>query len=225
MATAEQLIGAELKEALALLHKIEESGRDVSGSSLELIPFLHHEDYLIRSRIFIALGRMKDPQMVQPLINYIHEAGEEWQLRALECLYFLDDPQVVSQVAPFLLWHHRPLLVRGAYWLLGSLGGEKALDLMVQFAISPQGRLVKSDLIYEGLSMAVQSLEQGEKYWQKILRENLQGARFFQYSRLPEVEHPRFYIYPYPDYLLDQAKNHGIKAKIFKKLYYRQQGA
>ncbi|MCR6545395.1 HEAT repeat domain-containing protein [Dehalobacterium formicoaceticum] len=223
MTDLERLSRADFKEALALLPKIEESGQNVPGSSLGLISFLHHSDYLIRSRVFIALGRMKDKEMVEPLIDYINGAEEEWQLRALECLYLLKDTQVAPQIAPFLLWHHRPLLARGTYWLLGFLGGEEALELMIQFAISPEGRLVKSDIIYEGLSMALQSLGQGESYWRKMLNENPAAARYFHYSRLPEVEHPRFHVYPYPDYLLDQALSHGIKAKVFKRLYYRQQ--
>jgi len=211
-------------ETISLLKKIETSGKDISGTAKCLIPFLNHPDYLVRSRVFIALGRIKDNEVSGQLLDYLEsEPGEEWQLRALECFYIFNDKKVVTRLSHLLERHHEPIITRGVTWLLGYLGGKEALEILLEFAVSPKGRIVKSDIIYEGVALALQSLEHPDHYWKEILSKNASIARFFLYSCLPEVDRPRFSVYPYPDYLLDQAKARGIKAKEFKKLYYREQ--
>ncbi|MEL7564785.1 MAG: HEAT repeat domain-containing protein [Dehalobacterium sp.] len=220
----DQLPLAGRAEAVSLLKKIEDLGRDIPGTAKRLIPLLHHPDYLVRSRIFIALGRIKDSEVSEQLLDYLDsEPGEEWQLRVLECFYLFNDQKVVSRLSHLLKKHHEPIITRGVAWLLGYLGGEEAFKILLEFAVSPKGRLVKSDIIYEGLALALQSLDHADDYWKETLSKNTSIARFFLYSRLPEVDRPRFSVYPYPDYLLDQAKGKGIKAKEFKKLYYREQ--
>lgn len=220
----DQLPLAGSSEAVALLKKIENIGKDIPGTADKLIPFLDHSDYLVRSRIFIALGRIKDISVIEHLMDYLGtEPGEEWQLRVLECFYLFNDTKVVPRVSLLLEKYQEPLLTRGVTLLLGYLGGEEALELLLEFAVSPQGRIVKSDIIYEGVALALKSLDHGNEYWADLISQDTSIARFFQYSRLPEVDQPRFFVYPYPDYLLDQAKAQGIKAKEFKKLYYREQ--
>lgn len=216
---------AETAEALSLLRKIEQSGKNFPGTAKRLICFLDHPDYLVRSRVFIALGRIRDIEVSGQLLDYLEsEPEEEWQLRVLECFYLFNDRKVVSRLARLLDKYHEPIVTRGLVWLLGYLGGEEAFNLLLEFAVSSKGRIVKSDIIYEGIALALQSLADNDHYWKRMLKENLLIDRYFQYSSLPKVERPRFSIYPYPDYLLDQAKLQGIKAKEFKKLYYREQG-
>lgn len=212
-------------EALSLLRKIEQSGKAFPVTAKRLVCFLDHPDYLVRSRVFIALGRIKDIEVSGQLLDYLErEPGEEWQLRVLECFYLFNDRQIVLRLAYWLEKYDEPIVTRGLVWLLGYLGGEEALNVLLEFAISPKGRIVKSEIIYEGIAIALQSLDDADCYWQRMLRENPLIHRYFKYSNLPMVERPRFSIYPYPDYLLDQAKLQGIKAKEFKKLYYREQG-
>jgi len=210
-------------EAIALLRKIEEVGKDIPGTGEKLIPLLHHRDYLVLSRVFIALNRIKDPQVSGPLLDYLDtRPGEEWELRVLECLYYLNDQRVIPRVSSLLDWHDAPLLIRGAVWLLGYLGGEEALEILLEFAVHPKSRIVKSEVILEAIALAIKSLPAGPEYGEEIIRRDPVLTRYFRYSRLPEVDPPRFFVYPYPDYLLDQAKARGIKAKEFKKLYYRE---
>ncbi|MGI6685698.1 MAG: HEAT repeat domain-containing protein [Bacillota bacterium] len=219
-----RLSGAGSSEAVALLRKIEDIGKDIPHTAEKLIPFLHHSDYLVRSRVFIALGRIKDADVSDRLLDYLNtQPGEEWQLRVLECLYLFHDQKVVPRVAALLHQHANPLLVRGAVWLLGYLGGKEALDILVKFAVSPKGRIVKSEVVFEAIALALKSLNNsGADYWKDFVRKDPAINRFFLYTTLPEVDPPRFSVYPYPDYLLDQGKAQGIKAKEFKKLYYRE---
>lgn len=220
-----KLNSARPDEGIALLKKIENLGKDMVGTAGKLLPFLEHPNYLVRSRVFIALGRLKDRQISSPLLDYLEEnPEEEWQIRVLECLYLLKDSSVVPRLSVLLTKHHQPIVVRGVTWLIGYLGGKEAAEILLKFAASPQGRMVKSDILYEGISLAVQSLGNADDFCREFLRENPAIARFFLYSQLPEVEQPRFSVFPYPDYLLDQAKVQGIKAKEFKRLYYREQG-
>lgn len=217
----EKLSSANPMETIGLLKKIEKAGKDVPGTAGKLIPLLDHPDYLVRSRVFIALGRIKDSGVGELLLDYLAtEAGEEWQLRVLDVLYQLNDRGAVSRLSLLLEQHQMPLLTRGATWLLGFLGGEEALHALLGFAVRPQGRIVKSEMIYEGIALALKSLGYGEEYWTDLTGQNTPVGRFFRYSKLPEIDAPRFSVYPYPDYLLDQAIARGIRPKEFKKLYH-----
>ncbi|HHT62354.1 MAG TPA: HEAT repeat domain-containing protein [Clostridia bacterium] len=217
----EKLSVAEPGEGVVLLRRIESIGKNIPKTAEKLIPFLHHPDYLVRSRVFIALGRIKDTGISNLLLDYLaSEPGEEWQLRVLECLYLLNDNKVIPRISFLLDQHASPLLTRGAAWLIGYLGGEEALHILLKFAVSPRGRIVKSEIILEAIALALKSLDAGDEYWAKTVRKDPAVNRYFSYCRLPEVEQPRFGVYPYPDYLLDQAKAQGIKTKEFKRLYY-----
>lgn len=221
----DHLQAAGKAEALSILRNIEQLGKKIPGTANRLICFLEHPDYLIRSRVFIALGRIGDTEVKEQLLDYLEsEPGEEWQLRVLECFYLFNDREVVSRLAHLLDKYQEPIVTRGLVWLLGYLGGEEALHLLLKFAVRPQGRIVKSDIIYEGIVLALRSLDNADYYWEEMLKKKPLFDRYFQYSSLPEVGQPRYSIYPYPDYLLDQGKLQGIKTKDFKKLYYREQG-
>jgi len=216
-----QLPQAERPLAILLLQKIEQEGRGKSGVAAQVMALIRHPDYQVRSRVFICLGRLQDRFISLPLVDFVgSNPGEEWQLRALECLYLLHDQRVVPGLSLFLRQTDNPLLVRGIIWLLGSLGGKEPLDVIARWAASPEGRIVKSEVILEALALAIASLEEGMAYWEEVKKENPVLDRFFRYSILPEIDPPHFFVYPYPDYLLDQAKARGMGGKEFKKLFY-----
>ena len=158
----EKLSVAEPGEGVVLLRRIESIGKNIPKTAEKLIPFLHHPDYLVRSRVFIALGRIKDTGISNLLLDYLaSEPGEEWQLRVLECLYLLNDNKVIPRISFLLDQHASPLLTRGAAWLIGYLGGEEALHILLKFAVSPRGRIVKSEIILEAIALALKSWMQG----------------------------------------------------------------
>lgn len=217
----EVLPAADPELALILLQKIEKQGQDIPELSCRLLPFLHHPDYRVRLRTFIALGRLKDPSPAPELVEYLKkEQKEEWQLVALECLAHLQERKVVGQLAPFLNYHQYPLVVRGVVWLIGSLGGREAVEIIAGFTASPQGRLVKSELILEALALAITSFTGGPDCWEKVKAECPDVERAFRYTIFPDVDQVHFGIYPYPDYLLDRAREQGISHREFKKLYF-----
>jgi HEAT repeat protein len=110
-ALMEKLSEANPAEAVALLQKIESIGKDIPHTAEKLIPFLSHQDYLVRSRVFIALSRINDAAVSDLLLDYLETGpGEEWQLRVLECLYHFYDRRVVSKVSSLLNQHTSPLL-------------------------------------------------------------------------------------------------------------------
>lgn len=212
---------ASPEETVFLIRKIEKLGKGMTGIGKHLFPLIYHEDYLVRSRAFIALGRVADISLSSALIAYIDEdPGEEWQLRALEVLYLLHDVSIVPQLAKFLERRENPLLVRGTVWLLGSLGGEAGLREIIDFATGPFGRLVKSEIILEAAAIAVSEINDGMAFFNQLLQENPAAARYFRYCKLPDLENRHYYVYPYPDYLLEHASWQEIDRKVFKKLFF-----
>lgn len=218
-----KLSGTGFSQSLIIWRKIEELGQNLPQTSHKLLAYLEHPDYLMRSRLFIALGRIRDKTISQKLLDYIKiQNEEEWQLRALECLYHLSPQGIIPCLRPLIYQPVFPLAARGAVWLIGYLGGEAALATLLEFAASPKNSLIKSEITMEAIALAVKSLEGqvNEQIWQEMIRKNPQAKNFFLYTTFPEVVPPRFFIYPYPDYLLERAKIQGIRARDFKKLYY-----
>lgn len=213
---------ADPDEAVFLLRKLEGKGKNKRGISQQIFPLLYHDHYLVRSRAFITMGRLDDKSVSHRLVAYIGEdAGEEWQIRALDCLFYLKDREVVPKLADFLSNIQYPLLVRGVVWLMGYLGGKEALDRIVSFVLSPLGRIVKNEVVLEAVSLAIHSFDDGSAYFQKIKRKNPIVERFFRYCVFDDpVAQPRFSVLPYPDYFLDQALSRGINPRVFKKLSY-----
>ncbi|MGI6713177.1 MAG: HEAT repeat domain-containing protein [Bacillota bacterium] len=213
---------ADPNKAVFLLRKLEGKGKNKRGISQQIFPLLYHDHYLVRSRAFITMGRLEDKSVSYRLVAYIGEdVGEEWQIRALECLFYLKDQEVVPKLADFLSNIQCPLLVRGVVWLMGYLGGKEALDKIVSFAISPLGRIVKNEVILEAVSLAIHSFNDGSAYFQELKRKNPIAERYFRYCVFDDsAAQPRFSVLPYPDYFLDQALSRGIYPRVFKKLSY-----
>jgi len=224
-AYVETLPAAEDELAIIILRKLEKLGRNETGIAVKVFPLIYHQDYLVRSRTFITLGRLGDNSICPGLVAYIREEpGEEWQLRALECLLMLKDAGVVPELAVFLKYTHNPLLIRGVLWLIGYLGGSAAVDCIGRFVSGPQGRMVKSEVILEAMSLAVNSYLDGIRDFSRLRKGEAGIDRFFRYSTLPDPKKVHFHVYPYPDYLLDQAALRGIEPKAFKRLSFWDRG-
>ncbi|MGI6065848.1 MAG: HEAT repeat domain-containing protein [Bacillota bacterium] len=217
----DMLSGAAPEQLLEILPKVEKAGRGFAGVAQRIFPLLEHDDYKVRSRAFITLGRLKDSSIIPELLAYLkQEKDEEWRLRVLECLYHFRNQKVIPDLLPLLEDYRYPMLIRGTIWLIGSLGGKEAVRIIGEFGAKPHGRIVKTEVILEALSLAIASIPDGTSFFAKIQKERADIARAFRYVTLPDPEKPRFDVYPYPDYLLDRAKIQGIDAKEFKRLSF-----
>ncbi|MDD2499034.1 MAG: HEAT repeat domain-containing protein [Desulfitobacteriaceae bacterium] len=217
----DRLSGASPEEALKILPKVEKAGRGFGEAAQRVLPLLEHEDYQVRSRAFITLGRLQDSSIIPELLAYLkRETEEEWRLRVLECLYLLHDQKAVPYLVSYLEDYRYPMMIRGTIWLIGFLGGKEAVEIIGRFGVSPGGRMVKDEVILEALSLALASFPEGTGFFADIQKKRPEIARAFRYVVLPDVKKPRFNVYPYPDYLLDRAKMRGISPKEFKKLSF-----
>lgn len=207
--------------AIIILSKIERLGRGKTGVGRSLLPMLTADDYLLRSRTFISLGRLGDISVGEELLRFINREPEEvWQIWALECLHHLPDSRWIKPLAEFLRQKEKPLLVRGSLWLIGALGGPDAVDVIASFLADPAGRLVKDELALEALQMAVSSWPGGEDFLRNRQAASPQLARVLRYMIFPADDKTHFRVLPYPDYFLDQAKDQGLTPEAFKKLSF-----
>lgn len=215
------LKGASQELSLLLLGKIERDGRGMGNIAPRILPLIYSSDYRLRAKAFIAIARIGDSSVGGELMGFMAgRPGEEWQLRALDCFYHFRDRTWIRPLSGFLNRGDNPLLVRGTLWLTGSLGGVEAIGIIAHFAASPQGRLVKDEIMLEALRMAVDSCPEGREILDDLWLNSPQIGRALRYAVLPCDEEPRFNIYPYPDYLLDQARAHGLSADEFRRLSF-----
>lgn len=86
------------------------------------------EDSGVRRRSFIALGKMRDPRSLEPLVAAIRDPDPE--IRDIVRHYLFDDPRVGDLVAP-LLDDSDPAVRRIAAHILGQISDPRALDGLI----------------------------------------------------------------------------------------------
>ncbi|WP_227762375.1 HEAT repeat domain-containing protein [Zhaonella formicivorans] len=180
--------------------------------------FLRHPDYLVRSKAFAVLNRIPHLALLPDLITVLREEkDEEFRLRALEVVQKLGEREAISELIPFL--HDRdPLVVRGTIVALGGIGGEEAAESILHFAASPQGRIVRREVVQEALAFCLQKVPEPERFLER-LGERDKGIKRYLRGLQPEVPaQPRFTVYPAADYFSVQAKAREIDYKLYKRL-------
>lgn len=186
-------------------------------AALALLPYLNHADYLVKSKAFAMLAAVAHPAALPRLFAVLRaEQDEEFRLRALEVIQKIAEPESVAELALFLA-DHDPLLIRGVIVALGNIGGAEAAGIILEFAASPRGRIIRRETVQEALAYALTKVKDPQQFLLRMGQDK--GIRRYLHGldlALPAV--PRYTVYPSADYFSLQAKERGIEYKLYKKL-------
>lgn len=195
----------------------------------EAVAFLRQclldDDYLVRSRCFALLERRWFPSLRRDLLAILQGDWErQWQLRALAALARSGDNTLCRDLEPLIFQRSKPLLLRGALWVVASLGGNDALEIMGRFLLSPYCGYLKPSFVADAMALAVANTKAGENIWRCCCENDSNLAKSVNYYRGFITENPLLQVYPYPDYLSKAAMEQDIGAKELKQaLYFKNQ--
>lgn len=182
-----------------------------------VLDYLDHEDYLIKSRAFVVLEKLAHPLALPPMFRILREEPEEeFRLRALAVIQAVGHPQAIPELEKVLQdWN--PYLIRGALVALGSIGGEEAARVILEFASSPRGRIVRRELVQEALAFCLLKVSEKEKFLARLAEANGGIRRYLRGLNLeaPPISH--FSVYPSNDYLRLKCEARGVDYKTYKR--------
>lgn len=158
------------------------------------------------------------PELLPVIVQIIHEEqDEEFRLRAIEVLRRIGTLEALEELTK-LLQDRNPLIVRGAVVAMGSISSPEAVGAILEFASSPQGRIVRPELVQEAVSFALQDIAEPTKFLDGLATENAKIRRYLRHLNLERPEIPHFSVYPSADYFSLQAKERGIDYRTYKYL-------
>lgn len=208
-------------EKMNVLTEIDQA----KSGSPEAVAFLRQclfaEDYLVRSRCFALLERYWFPPLRESLLEIVKGEGDrQWQLRALAALARSGDDSLCRDLEPLVFQRNKPLLLRGALWVVATLGGEDALDIMARFLRSPYRGYLKPSFVADAMALAIGNTEGGETFWKLRCEKDPDFSKIVDYYRGFVTENPLLQVYPYPDYLSKAAMEQDISPKELKRAIY-----
>ncbi|MEG0874768.1 MAG: hypothetical protein RSB05_03165 [Clostridiales bacterium] len=190
----------------------------------ESIAFLcrcfYDEDYLVRCRSF-ALGEIMGCSLLSPcLVKLIFSDEErEWQLRGLSLLSKFGNTEDIAQLKPLLFQRDKPLLMRGALWLMASaqvFEEDFVMATLKDFANSPFACYLKPNFLGNAFALALSRCSPHGKF----LNEDGKNHKLFTFYLGFATENSLLQIYPYPDYLTKMAAKRDINPKELKNAMY-----
>ncbi len=203
------------EEIVAVLPLVERFASSQGISALLLWPLLQRPDFALRLRTFIALGRMADATVLPHLIKYLRqEQKTHWRLAALDALSFL--PGDKSADLGQFIFDEDALFLCGLIRLLADQG-PKALPYLLRFLASDRHNFLQDALLTESVFAAAGNDDLMLQAWAE---KDDNFARWYRH-RIKWDGKRRYGIYPYADYMWQQAKQAGLRQKQFKALYWR----
>ncbi|MGI5824037.1 MAG: hypothetical protein ACOX7J_00540 [Bacillota bacterium] len=186
-----------------------------------LLPLLDSENWEIRAKALITIGRIGSAAISDEIISRLRRAAEPWwQLQFLDCWWQLplDDAKRAEVLKVLTDWAEQPVTVRGLVWMLKELGTAAAVEIFMDFALSKKTMMVKDEFMTDAWFALT------EKNPQAVI-DNLIAVKpkfkIWLNFRYREEKESHYSLYPSPDYLWQCAAEFGVNRKNFKKLYFK----
>jgi HEAT repeat protein len=209
------MIDPKVLEIITLLDNLKE--KEEEDTALIIAGYFNHKDYLVRSKAFAMASLLPHPAFLPFMSTVLQEDDEEFRLRAIEVLQEIGSAEALQELTQ-LLKDKNPLIVRGAVVALGGISSPESVQTILEFASSPQGRLVRPELVQEAVSFALQDIKGQEDLLIRLQAENANIRRYLRGLDLKRPEIAHFTVYPSADYFSLQAKERGVEYRAYKYL-------
>lgn len=187
-------------------------GDDVKG----LLSYVNAKDFFLKHKSLYLLKKKKEQGTVPFLLPIVLDVGslEEDRLRILDGFSELEGFDI--ELLKPLLYDKNPYINRGMIVFLANMSSEGALAMLLLFAASPKGRIIKRDLFGEAIGLMLKrnpglilSLEE----WMKG-NDNVRGYLAGMDFKPPK--NGQLSIYPAHDYWTLLSKASGYDYVAFK---------
>ena len=217
------LTEGDIERQLCLLPLIERYATAEPGACEALLPLAQSQNFALRLRSLLALGRLKQGAAFMPLVELLaKEHLNHWRLALLDTLFMLPYQDKIRPLLP-LLATDQPgdgdaYFLSGLVWFLGQQG-QAALEPLTTLLLAQtaRARRIKDDLLAEAIFLAA---EGNTALLASLSEQNPPLARFCANRIWPKTTLPCFSIYPNPDYMLQKALQAGLSHKQYKDLHH-----
>ena len=184
-----------------------------------LLEYCQGEDFILRHKAYYLLRELKE----QSAVPFLLEMAKKKDLREEDALRILDVFSMIPGAAvkaKSFLHHKNPYLVRGELIALGKngvlSGGSEEMRVILHFAASGRGRLLRRELVGEVLGYMLERSEDLKNELDSLLLENPLVRGYLRDMPLKGPKYGRLSLYPANDYWALKARSEGLDYGLFK---------
>jgi len=184
----------------------------------QLFIFTEEKDYFVKHRSYYLLMKIASEFSMEHILkfNNFNDVLEEDVLRMLDISTKLkrDSPLGLKR----LLYSPNPYLVRGEVVALAKNGSVKSLEVLLEFAISTKGRIIRRELFAELFGYMIDKEPSLRKYIdeRKYASQNIRG--YLRDMKLNGPKYNRISVFPSNDYWALKVRALNLDYSDFKKI-------
>lgn len=179
-------------------------------------------DYIKKHRCYFLLKELGSQHGVPYILKMLEskEVLEEDALRLIDITTNLriDTPILLRK----LLVSKNPYLIRGELVALAKNGSVRSLEVILGFAASKKGRIIRRDLFSEVLGFMISNNPQLEGYIEDKKWNNKEIRGYLRDMELIGPKYNRLSVYPSNDYWAQKVRNQGLDYIEFKSIVEHQ---
>jgi hypothetical protein len=188
----------------------------------ELFAIALSSDFIVKHRCYFLLRELGSQHAIPYILKMLDdkEVLEEDILRLIDITSNLriDTPILLRR----LLNSKNPYLIRGEIIALAKNGSVKSLDILLDFATSNRGRIIRRDLFSEVLGYMISENTELEKYIEDLKWNNKDIRGYLRDMELIGPKYKRLSVYPSNDYWAQKVRNLGLEYVDFKNAVENQ---
>ena len=210
--------------AVSIIEVNEFIGSDIDEKIIveKLFSFIDSGDFTVKHRCYFLLRELAS----QHAVPYILKSIENKEILEEDVLRLIDITVNLKLDTPILLkrylYSKNPYLVRGEVVALAKNGSVKSLKILLEFASSNKGRIIRRELFSEVFGYMIDR--------HKIFKEYIEDKRWTDqnirgYLRDMELKGPKYNrlsVFPSNDYFALKARAEGLDYGYFKNIVESQ---
>ncbi|MDD2370505.1 MAG: HEAT repeat domain-containing protein [Firmicutes bacterium] len=173
-------------------------------------------DYIVKHRCYYVLKEIGSKFSIEFIDNFddLNKMLEEDVLRIIDITTKLevDSPLHLKR----LLNSKNPYLVRGEAIALAKNGSVKSLDVLLEFAVSNKGRIIRRELFGELFGYMIYRIPELKAYIENKKWDNQKIRGYLRDMEINSPKYNRLSIYPSNDYWALKAREQGFEYGEFK---------
>lgn len=179
-------------------------------------------EFIVKHRCFFLLKELGS----QHAVPYILKLIEDKKMLEEDILRLLDITTNLRIDTPILFFKmlnsKNPYLIRGEMIALAKNGSVRSLNVLLKFATSKKGRIIRRELFSEVLGYMISKNPGLEKYVEdkKWINKEIRG--YLRDMELVGPKYNRLSVYPSNDYWAQKVRNQGLEYLEFKSTVEHQ---
>ncbi len=204
------------------INEIFSAGIDEKSLVEELFAIANKGDYIVKHRCYFLLKELGS----QYSVPYILKALKDNKLLEEDILRLIDITTNLRIDTPILLKRFllskNPYLIRGEMIALAKNGSIKSLALLLGFAVSNKGRIIRRELFSEVFGYMISKNIEFGKYIDEQKWNNKEIRGYLRDMELVGPKYNRLSVYPSNDYWAQKVRLLGLEYGNFKNIVENQ---